>query len=120
MPQTSRIIRPLLLWLFPTASEDTLIIYHNYIRKFAHFAEYAVLAFFASRAFASSSVKVLQNYWFVFSFLLVVIVALIDEANQSFLASRTGSVWDVSLDAAGGLTMIFAFALYKSVYQKHN
>ena len=37
MSQTSRFIRPLLEFLFPAAPEETLLIYHGYIRKAAHF-----------------------------------------------------------------------------------
>src|SRR5687767_13318109 len=66
MSQTSRFIRPLLEFLFSGVPEETLIAYHSYIRKFAHFAVYAVLAFWAARAFLGSSVKSLQKYWHVF------------------------------------------------------
>src|SRR5918998_5437278 len=52
---TSRIIRPLLLWLFPTISEEQISQVHFITRKIAHFAEYAVLALLAARAFSSSS-----------------------------------------------------------------
>jgi VanZ family protein len=117
MTQTSRIIRPLLEFLFPGTPEETLIVYHSHIRKFAHFAEYAVLAFWAQRAFRGSPGKFLRRFWFVWSFLLVVLVASIDETNQSYLASRTGSVDDVLLDASGGLTVIAAFALYRFIFQ---
>ncbi len=113
MAETSRFIRPLLHFLFPNAPEEILQIYHAYIRKCAHFVEYATLAFFASRAFWSSSRRVLQKYWFAFAFLIVLSVASIDEYNQSFNSARTGSIYDVMLDCAGGLTMILLFALYK-------
>lgn len=117
MSQTSRFVRPLLNFLFPGAPEETLIVYHAYIRKMAHFAEYGILAFWAARAFAGSAQNLLRKYWFVFSFLLVVVIATIDETNQSFLASRTGSIYDVLLDAAGGLTMIFVLALYEFFFR---
>ncbi len=113
MSQTSLFIRPLLEFLFPDSAEETLIVYHGYIRKFAHFAEYGVLGFLAARAFATSSIKFLRNQWFIAAFVLVLLVASIDEINQSYIASRTGSIYDVLLDCAGGLTMILLFALYK-------
>ncbi len=114
MSNTSRIIRPLLKFLFPNAPEETLIIYHNYIRKAAHFTEYAGLAFFAARAFSSSSKKFLRKFWFAFAFVLVAFIASIDETNQSFNSARTGSVYDVLLDCFGGLTMILIFYLVKT------
>jgi VanZ family protein len=104
--ETSRIIRPILEFLFPLASEETLRTYHGYIRKTAHFAEYAVMAFFAVRAFSLSSVVRLRTRPLLWAFVLVLLVAAADELNQSFLASRTGSFWDVLLDAAGGAAMI--------------
>jgi VanZ family protein len=118
MSQTSRFIRPFLEFIFPNSPEETLIVYHAYIRKLAHFTEYAILAFWAARAFSNSSREILQKYWFVSAFLLVVLIASIDETNQSFLASRTGSIYDVLLDVSGGLAMILGFAFYKSVAKK--
>jgi len=117
MSNTSRFIRPLLEFLFPNASEETLVIYHGYIRKFAHITEYAILAFWASRAFFNSSQKFTRRFWFVLAFVLVLLVASIDEMNQSFLASRTGSIYDVLLDSSGGLAMILIFYL-ASDYRK--
>src|SRR6478672_9956296 len=72
---TSIIIRPLLEWLFPGAPAATLDAYHNFIRKLAHFTEYALLAFLASRAFWSSSIKVFRKFWFIWAFLMVAFVA---------------------------------------------
>jgi VanZ family protein len=115
MQNTSRFIRPLLVFLFPNAPEETLIIYHGYIRKLAHFTEYAILAFWASRAFSTSSIKFLQKFWFIFSLALVFLVASIDEYNQSFDVLRTGSIYDALLDVCGGLAMILILLFYKSV-----
>jgi VanZ family protein len=113
MSQTSRFVRPLIEFLFPNSPEETLIIYHGYIRKLAHFTEYAVLAFWASRAFFTSGKNTLRRVWHLFALLLVLLVALIDETNQSFLDSRTGSIWDVALDFFGGLTATLIFYLVK-------
>lgn len=117
MSNTSRFIRPLLEFIFPNTPEATLIIYHGYIRKFAHFGEYAILAFFASRAFWCSSKLILQKYWFLFVLLLVLFVASIDELNQSFDITRTGSIYDVLLDGVGGSFMILCFSAYKYLWK---
>jgi len=111
MSNTSRFIRPFLEFIFPSAPEEILIIYHGYIRKLAHVTVYAILAFWALRAFKSSSAEFLRRFWFVFASLLTFLVASIDETNQSFLDSRTGSISDVFLDVFGGLTMILIFYL---------
>lgn len=114
MSNTSHFIRPLLIFLFPSAPEDTLIIYHGYIRKFAHFAEYAALSFFASRAFWSSSAEIIRKYWFVFALGLVALIASIDEYNQSFNPARTGSIYDFLLDVSGGIFMLIIFYTIKT------
>ncbi|MGI9035357.1 MAG: VanZ family protein [Pyrinomonadaceae bacterium] len=114
MAQTSRFIRPVLEFLFPNAPDETLQIYHFYIRKSAHFTEYAILAFWAARAFAGSAKPFLRKYWFIISFILVLTIASIDETNQSFNPSRTGSPRDVLLDCAGGAFMILIFAIFRT------
>ncbi len=102
---TSRFIRPILVFLFPEATAETFLLYHGFIRKFAHFAEYAILAFFAARAFYNSSVAALRKFRFSASIILVLFVAAFDEINQAFIPARTGSAGDVLIDAAGGLAM---------------
>ena len=113
MSNTSRFIRPLLEFLFPNVPEETLIIYHGYIRKLAHLTEYAILAFWASRAFRGSSAELLQKFWFIVSLALVFLVASIDEYNQSFNSLRTGSIYDVLIDVSGGLMMIIILTAFR-------
>jgi VanZ family protein len=115
MSKTSLVIRPLLEFLFPGAPEETLIAYHAFIRKCAHFTEYGILAFWALRAFKSSSVQILQKYQFVWALLAVALVAVIDETNQSFNPARTGSPWDVLLDVSGGLAMLLFIVFYRFI-----
>jgi hypothetical protein len=40
---TSRVIEPILRWIFPGASLATIAVMHNLIRKAAHFTDYAIL-----------------------------------------------------------------------------
>ncbi|HEX8888062.1 MAG TPA: VanZ family protein [Pyrinomonadaceae bacterium] len=110
---TSRIIRPLLLWLFPRISEERLSFAHFLIRKAAHFTEYAVLAFFAARAFSTSSKDQLRRRWFFISLALVIIYALTDEYHQSFVPGRTSSIYDSLIDTSGGLTMLLLYMLWR-------
>lgn len=81
-------------------------------RKAGHFTEYAVLAFLARRAFITSSRAFLQRYWFQLALLLVVIYGLLDEFHQSFVPSRTASIYDSAIDVAGGFTVLLIFYLY--------
>lgn len=120
MSNTSRIIRPLLIWLFPTTPEDVITIYHGYIRKSAHFIEYAILAFWASRAFWGSAADFLKRKWYALAFAVVIVTASLDEFNQSFNPLRTSSPYDVVLDGIGGLTMILALcAVRRFLTEKH-
>ena len=123
MSNTSRIIGPLILFFFPETDNATLLAVQIAIRKIAHFVFYFILGALAARAFSGSSARNLKKYWFPAAFLLVVAVAVSDETNQSFLASRTASVRDVLLDSAGGLTALFIWYLifglkrFKSSFQ---
>ena len=113
MAETSRFIRPLIEFFFPSAAPETFLLVHAAVRKTAHFVEYAVFAFFASRAFSNSSIHALRYYWPAAAFAAVAAVAVIDESNQGFNASRTGSAWDVLLDISGGITMILIYYAVK-------
>jgi VanZ family protein len=109
---TSRIIRPLLLWLFPNISEGSLAYAHFLVRKAAHFTEYGVLALLAARAFRTSHKEKLRQHWWLAAFALVACVALVDEYHQSFLPSRTGTIYDSLLDMAGGATALACAGLW--------
>ena len=112
MSETSRIIRPLLKFLFPHAPEATITAYHAFIRKSAHFTEYAILAFFAVRAFSFTSIKFIKNGRFWLAVVLVLLVAATDEFHQSFEPFRTSSISDVLLDCTGGVTMDLLYWLF--------
>jgi VanZ family protein len=114
MGETSLIIRPILTFLFPSASDYTIDLYHGYIRKCAHFTEYAILAFFAFRAFIAASTHILRRYRFIAPVIFVAVIASIDEFHQSFVPSRTGSEWDVLLDISGGFFMVVVLWLTRN------
>src|SRR5262245_6248586 len=75
--ETSRIIGPLLHFFFPSITPQTEAIVHFYVRKTAHFTEYAVLAFLLVRAFTLSSVGWLKNWRYMLPIVFVAIVASI-------------------------------------------
>ena len=102
---TSVVLRPL-LWLFPHASEATLALIHFLVRKAGHLTEYAILALLAARAFRTSSHQLWRNRWFWVSLLFVVAYSLSDEFHQSFVPSRTASIYDCMIDSVGGLTAL--------------
>lgn len=100
--------RPL-LWLFPNASDATLRTLHFILRKAGHFTEYAILAGLAARAFRTSTVGLFRNRWFWISLLVVVAYSLSDEFHQSFVASRTASIYDSMIDSVGGLAALMVY-----------
>lgn len=113
MSETSRIIGPLLQFFFPDMPEGTRLLIHGYVRKSAHFIEYAVLAFFALRALSMSASVVLRRWRYALALLLVILIAAIDEVNQSFDSSRTGAITDVMIDTTGGVAMMVFLWLIK-------
>ena len=108
---TSRIIGPLLLWLFPNTSSATLELIHLCVRKLAHLSEYALLGLLAARAFRTSPRTLFQRRWFLISLFLIVGYALLDEYHQSFVPSRTASIFDSLIDSIGGLFALFVIWL---------
>jgi len=110
---TSTVLRPLVLWFLPSLNETQLATVHFVLRKLGHFTEYAVLAYLARRAFISSSREFLRRYWFQCAFLLIVVYALLDEFHQSFVPSRTASIYDSAIDVAGGITVLIILKLLR-------
>jgi len=99
------IVRPL-HWLLPNASEPTLATIHFILRKAGHFTEYAILALLAARAFRTSTNEILRDRWFWVSLIFVIVYSLSDEFHQSFVPTRTASIYDSMIDTFGGLTML--------------
>jgi VanZ family protein len=103
--ETSRFIGPLLRWLFPDASAESVATAHFAIRKAGHLGEYAILALLALRAFHSSLDRPLA-WRAAASLALALAVAVVDEARQAAAANRTGSLADVALDITGAASAL--------------
>ena len=110
---TSRIIGPLLRWLFPEITDGQLLAAHVAVRKLAHLTEYAVLALLASRAFLTSSKEFLQRRWLAASLALAAALALLDELNQKYTPGRGGTFWDSLLDVTGASLALAFVALLR-------
>jgi VanZ family protein len=113
---TSRFIRPFLLWLNPHMSEEALEAAHHAIRKCAHFCEYAILGFLAWRvvhldpAFSSASTG--RQFWL--PLLFCALYAASDEFHQSFVPGRQPAVLDVMLDTAGaGFGLLVTWSIHR-------
>jgi len=112
---SSRILAPIMHWLFPNAPEETIHAIVLTVRKCAHVSEYAVLALLAWRAFKSPGRQVLAPWsWPMASWVLlfVFLYAASDEFHQRFVPSREASFTDVLLDSSGGVfALIFLWII---------
>jgi VanZ family protein len=99
---TSRIIIPILHWLFPRATSDTLFLMHHVIRKCGHFTEYFVLSLLILRGIRAGRQE-MRFVWLLAVIALVAGYATLDEFHQSFVPGRGGlELDDVLLDTLGG------------------
>jgi VanZ family protein len=98
---TSRFIGPFLRWFAPDISAPTVASIQLVVRKCAHLTEYAILAALLYRAFRRNQLRAGQA--FAACFFVAALYATLDEFHQSFVASRTGSPWDVLIDCLGAL-----------------
>lgn len=97
--------------LFPSASPEFLSVVHFLIRKTGHLTEYAILATLGARAFRHSSHQALRRNWFWLTLLLAIAYALSDEFHQSFVPSRTASIYDCMIDTAGAFIALLVVRL---------
>ncbi|MFZ1203788.1 MAG: VanZ family protein [Candidatus Acidiferrales bacterium] len=108
---TSRIIIPVLHWLLPSASPDTLALMHHIIRKCAHFTEYFVLSLLIFRGIRAGRHGT-KLAWAVLAIVIVAGYASLDEFHQRFVPGRTPAVTDVLIDTTGGATAQAIAALF--------
>jgi VanZ family protein len=103
----SRFIGPFLRWFAPEVSDATVGSIQLVVRKCAHLIEYAILAALLFRAFRQSQPRV--GRVLAISLVLAAVYAALDEFHQSYVASRTGSPWDVLIDCAGALAGLLIY-----------
>jgi VanZ family protein len=108
---TRNIFERIFLWFSPHASKHSILKFNYIVRKSAHFTEYAILGALLFRAFRAGNPIRWKSNWALYSFLLSVAWALLDELHQSFTQKRGGSIWDSLLDSSGALIMLLAIAL---------
>jgi VanZ family protein len=108
---TSRFIGPFLRWFAPDVSSATIASVQLVVRKFGHFTEYAILAVLLCRALRRGELR--ANRIFVVSFFIAAGYAALDEFHQSFVASRTGSPWDVAIDWVGAFAGLDLYSVFR-------
>jgi VanZ family protein len=100
---TSRFIVPLLNFFFPRLSPEEIQLLHGLIRRAGHVTEYFILGILLFRAFRGDSPYPWRPRWTLCAIIAVVVYAMSDEFHQAFVATRTASLVDVSIDSAGGI-----------------
>ena len=107
---TSRFIGPFLRWFVPDINAATIASVQFLVRKCAHLTEYAILAALLWRALRRHPASFSPAP--ALAFVIAAAYASLDEFHQSYIASRTGSSWDVLIDCAG---VILGLAIYRLV-----
>lgn len=101
---SSRIIGPIVRWLFPQLAEESVELIVFLIRKCAHLTEYALLALLVWRALRKP-VRRDPRPWLWreagWTLLFCALYAASDEFHQSFIPQRQGRFHDVVIDSVG-------------------
>ena len=106
---SSMFFEPLMRWLFPHLSQDTISSIHHVFRKTCHLCEYAVLAALVWRAVRKPLKHDPRPWnWAEAGLALAVVFAYAasDELHQVFVPNRTALFSDVMIDTSGGLVCL--------------
>ena len=106
---TSRIIGPILKWLIPEITNESIAFIQFFLRKAAHIIEYAILSILVSNAIVRRLAKFSVIPLIFKSVFISSIYAAFDEWHQSWTVGRIGSLIDVSIDSVGALLGVFLF-----------
>jgi VanZ family protein len=99
---TGRFFRPILIWLFPRISEETLDRIHYTVRKVSHFGEYAVLGLLVWRwLYYEPLAAGCRPRIYATALLISALYASSDEFHQEFVPGREAAVRDVAIDTCG-------------------
>ena len=112
--ETSRFIVPVLTFIFPALSPGEISLWHGVVRKFAHIAEYFILAMLLYRSLKFENRDPVDAR--LRTIVFVVLVALTDELHQGFTASRTSSLVDMGYDGLGGVWALWLITTYEGRY----
>ena len=100
---TAGIFEALLPQLFPGLSAGEIQRIHAVTRKLGHFSEYFVLALLLMRALRNEIRNESIRRPLLLSIVFTILYAASDEFHQSFVPSRSASVFDVMIDTTGGI-----------------
>ena len=107
---TGSMLYAILTRLFGHIDFYKFLVFHHYLRKTGHVVGYGMLGLLLLRGWRATLGRdhALLLRTALLSWLGTVFVAAMDEWHQSYIPSRTGSVWDVALDTVAGLAFLVA------------
>ncbi len=105
---TGSVLYTILTRLFGHINLYHFLVFHHYLRKTGHVVGYGMLSLLLLRGWRATlgRDRALLLRTVLLSWLGTVCVAAMDEWHQSFIPSRTGSVWDVALDTVAGVAFL--------------
>jgi len=107
MQHSSRLLEPVIRWVFPHLPNRQVDAAVFFLRKCAHFIEYAILAMLVWRASSAAqrpdatSPRAWRWRPALLAFALVVAYAISDEIHQAFVPTRQASAVEVLIDSTG-------------------
>jgi len=105
---TGSMLYSLLTRFFGNIDFYKFLIFHHYLRKTGHVIGYGMLSLLMLRGwrmtFGRIDTRLLRAA--LLSWLGTAAVAALDEWHQSYIPSRTGTVWDVLLDSLAGVAFL--------------
>jgi len=110
--ETSKVIVPVLTYLFLNISPEQIEFWHFTIRKMGHTTDYFILAVLAYRCFRSDETDPVETRIKTIGF--VFLAALMDEWHQRFTASRGASIVDVGYDCLVAVWALWLITVYET------
>ena len=115
---TSVFIIPVLHWLFPSASPETLERLHILIRKTSHFSVYFIFSLLLMRGVRGSG-QGWKLQWAIWAVVIATGYSALDEYHQSFVPSRGSSPWDSLIDTTGAAAAQILLWLWGRFHARH-
>ena len=110
---TNSYIDPVLRYLLGDLTPAGFRFFHSIIRKSAHMIEYAILGALTGRALTAPRTRV-PRAMIARTLAACATYALLDEAHQALVPSRTGSGIDVLIDVTGATAGTLLFAWWRA------
>jgi VanZ family protein len=105
---TGSMLYSLLTRLFGNINFYKFLVFHHYLRKTGHVIGYGMLSLLLLRGWRATFGRIdsLLLRAALLSWLGTATIAALDEWHQSYIPSRTGTVWDALLDSVAGVAFL--------------